>query len=96
MTKEGPFSGITYRRKHTRRKPTPIREEDIPDGESEEKPKKGKGVEETLERPDMGDKEEWAFSRLLSAIDDLARGQKEITDLIRGMTNKGASTRRSQ
>jgi len=94
MTEESPFRGITYRRKHTHREPTPIKKEEIPDSESEETPDKGKGVEETpeIEEPDTGDKEEQAFNNFLSAINDLARDQKEMVDLMRGMTKKGIST----
>lgn len=96
MTNESPSRGITYKRKYTHREPTPIREEDIPDRKGQETPNKGKAVEETLEieEPDMGDKEAQVFNSLLSAINNLAKGQKEMVDLMRGMTNKGASTRK--
>lgn len=40
----------------------------------------------------MGDKDAQAYNSLLSALNDLAKGQKEMVDLMRKMTNKEAST----
>lgn len=94
MTEENPYTGITYRKKHIYREPTPLSEEDIPDTKSEETPERGKGLEKTpkFERPDMRDKEEQAFNSLLKAINDLAKGQKEMVEAMKGMTHTTAST----
>jgi len=94
MTKENRYTWITYRRKHTYKEPTPLLEEDILDTESEETPEGGKGLEKTLERQDMEDKKEQAFNSLHRAINNLAKGQKEMVEVMKGVTHTRASTRK--
>lgn len=93
MTEENPYLGIPYRRRYPYNEPNPITEEDILDTESKETLEKGKEIKGTpeIEEPDMVDRAEQAFNSLLNAINDLARGQKEMVDLMKGMSNTRTS-----
>lgn len=72
------FNGIAYRRSYQVREPTPLWEEE------EETPQKWKGEEvpSQKEKTTMGDKENQEFNNLPSVLNDLAKGQKEMVELM--------------